>query len=360
VAVKLMAGVGSAARFRREARAAARLRHPGVVAIYDAGTEQDGTAFIVMELLRGRSLAEVIAAEAPLEPPRARSIAREIAEALAAAHAAGVVHRDIKPANVIIAAGGAVRVLDFGIARLLDATAITQTAEVVGTASYMAPEHLSGEPADARSDVYSLGCVLYAMLTAHPPFVGDSTAAVIAQHLSAPPHPPGVDADLDALVLAMLAKDPAARPQSAAEVARRLEGAPPQATRLMEPVATVGRRGGIAAAEVGRRRGLGSALALAAALAALALVLLALGSGAPAHVPPPAHHATAGATGATAPAAQSSNPPPTTLNTPAQQTNLPPGQERKLDGHAHGRGHGGFGHFGDGGPGGDGGDGGGD
>ncbi len=215
-----------AARFEREARAAASLTHSGVATVYDTGLE-DGTRFIVMEFIAGKSLAAIVHDEAPLEPGRAVRIGAQVADVLSAAHGAGIVHRDIKPGNVMVGPDGTVKVLDFGIARPADATALTQTVSVLGTAAYMAPEQASGRPADPRSDIYSLGCVLYAMLSGAPPFAGDLAAAVLHQHVNAAPRPvrdvaPAAPKPLAGLVDQMLSKSPAARPQSAREVRDRL------------------------------------------------------------------------------------------------------------------------------------------
>jgi serine/threonine protein kinase len=215
-----------AARFEREARAAASLSHSGVATVYDTGVE-DGTRFIVMECVAGKSLAAILHDEAPLEAARAVQIGAQIADVLTAAHAAGIVHRDIKPGNVMVGPDGTVTVLDFGIARPADATGLTQTMSLLGTAAYMAPEQASGQPADARSDIYSLGCVLYATLSGAPPFTGDFAAAVLHQHLNAAPRPvrdvaPATPKPLAGLIDQMLAKSPGVRPQSAEEVRDRL------------------------------------------------------------------------------------------------------------------------------------------
>jgi eukaryotic-like serine/threonine-protein kinase len=214
------------ARFEREARAAAALAHPGVVAVYDTGADE-ATRFIVMEWVSGRSLATILRDSGPFEPASAIEIAAAVADALAAAHAAGIVHRDVKPANVMVTEDGAVKVLDFGIARALDATGLTHASSVLGSVPYMAPEQARGEPADERSDIYSLGCLLYALLTGLPPFTGE-LAAIVHQHVNLDPRPlreenGRVSPALEALVMAMLAKSPEARPQSAALVRDRLQ-----------------------------------------------------------------------------------------------------------------------------------------
>ena len=221
----------SVARFEREARAAASLAHRGIVAVYDTGVDE-GTRFIVMEYVAGRSVEAILREERRLQPARAVDIAMTVADALGAAHAAGIVHRDVKPSNVMIADGASVKVLDFGIARALDGTALTHSATVLGTAAYMAPEQVLGHPADERSDIYSLGCVLYAMIAGRPPFAGETVAAILHQQVNVDPQPlrtvePTIPEALDALVTAMLAKSPDARPQSTAQVRDRLAAAHP-------------------------------------------------------------------------------------------------------------------------------------
>ena len=224
-------------RFRREAQSAANLNHPNIVSVYDWGQEQ-GTYFIVMEYIEGRSLADILRAEGPLHPQRAAEVASDIAAALGFAHRNGVVHRDVKPGNVLISPSGQVKVADFGIARALGAdpdSNLTQAGSVMGTATYFAPEQAQGLPLDPRSDLYSVGVVLYEMVTGRPPFSGESPVAIAYKHVQEQPAPPrhlntNVPTDLEAIILKLLSKNPQGRYPSAddlrADLRRFREGQP--------------------------------------------------------------------------------------------------------------------------------------
>ncbi len=217
------------ARFRREAQAAASLSHPNIVAVYDTGSEGD-IWFIVMEYIAGRTLRDVIKAEGPAHPARAAEICADVASALAGAHARGVIHRDVKPGNVMLTADGKVKVMDFGIARASAVPSITQTAAVVGTVQYIAPEQAQGLEADARSDLYALGCCLYEMLTGQVPFTGPTPVAIAYRHVQDDPTPPrvlnpDVPVSLERVCLKAMAKRPEDRYQTALEMRQDLERA---------------------------------------------------------------------------------------------------------------------------------------
>ncbi|HEY2674810.1 MAG TPA: Stk1 family PASTA domain-containing Ser/Thr kinase [Rugosimonospora sp.] len=235
-------------RFRREAQNAASLNHPAIVAVYDTGEERAATGetvpFIVMEFVNGRTLKEVLTAEGRLMPRRALEISADICAALEFSHRHSIIHRDIKPGNVMLTQTGQVKVMDFGIARALasGATTMTQTSAVIGTAQYLSPEQARGEAVDARSDVYATGCVVYELLTGHPPFVGDNPVSVAYQHVREDPLPPSdsnrdVPPDVDAVVLKALAKNRMNRYQSAGEMRgdllRAAAGRPVLATPVM-------------------------------------------------------------------------------------------------------------------------------
>ncbi len=214
-------------RFRREAQNAAALNHPAIVAVYDTGeaeTPNGPLPYIVMEYVEGVTLRDIVHSDGPMEPQRAIEVIADACQALNFSHQHGIIHRDVKPANIMISKTGAVKVMDFGIARALaDASSVTQTAAVIGTAQYLSPEQARGEKVDARSDVYSLGCVLYEILTGEPPFIGDSPVAVAYQHVREDPVPPSqrhadISPELDAVVLKSLAKNPDNRYQTAAEM----------------------------------------------------------------------------------------------------------------------------------------------
>ena len=214
-------------RFRREAQAAASLSHPGVVAVYDTGSE-NGTHFIVMEYVDGRTLKDVIRAEAPLYPDRAAEITADVCSALAAAHARGLVHRDVKPANIMLMPDGRVKLMDLGIARVAEGETVTQTAAMLGTAQYLSPEQAQGQAVDFRSDLYSLGCCLYEMLTGTVPFRGATPVAIAYRHVREDPAPPrllnpDIPASLEAVCLKAMAKRPENRYQTAAEFRADLE-----------------------------------------------------------------------------------------------------------------------------------------
>ncbi|KGN41654.1 Stk1 family PASTA domain-containing Ser/Thr kinase [Knoellia aerolata] len=233
-------------RFRREAQSSAGLNHASIVAVYDSGEDhvvQSGGAsvavpYMVMEHVEGRTLREVLTEQGRMSIDQACRVTEGVLDALAYSHRMGIVHRDIKPANVMIAADGSIKVMDFGIARAIaDAAAtMTQTQAVIGTAQYLSPEQAQGQPVDARSDLYSAGCMLYELLTGRPPFVGDSPVSIAYQHVGEQPTPPSILEDslsegLDAVVLHALTKDREKRYQDAGAFRADLQSA-----RLGRPV----------------------------------------------------------------------------------------------------------------------------
>ncbi|GAA3794837.1 Stk1 family PASTA domain-containing Ser/Thr kinase [Streptomyces coacervatus] len=238
------------ARFRREAQSAASLNHPAIVAVYDTGEDYiDGVSipYIVMEYVDGSTLRELLHSGRKLLPERAMEMTIGILQGLEYAHRNGIVHRDIKPANVMLTRNGQVKVMDFGIARAMgdSGMTMTQTAAVIGTAQYLSPEQAKGEQVDARSDLYSTGCLLYELLTVRPPFVGDSPVAVAYQHVREEAQAPSVfdpeiTPEMDAIVLKALVKDPNYRYQSADEmridIEACLDGQPVAATAAMGSV----------------------------------------------------------------------------------------------------------------------------
>ncbi|WCD98124.1 Stk1 family PASTA domain-containing Ser/Thr kinase [Streptomyces sp. HUAS 31] len=238
------------ARFRREAQSAASLNHPAIVAVYDTGEDYiDNVSipYIVMEYVDGSTLRELLHSGRKLLPERSLEMTIGILQALEYSHRSGIVHRDIKPANVMLTRNGQVKVMDFGIARAMgdSGMTMTQTSAVIGTAQYLSPEQAKGEQVDARSDLYSTGCLLYELLTVRPPFVGDSPVAVAYQHVREEAQAPSVfdpeiTPEMDAIVLKALTKDPNYRYQSAdemrADIEACLDGQPVAATAAMGSV----------------------------------------------------------------------------------------------------------------------------
>ena len=366
------------ARFSREARAAAALDNPAVVAVYDVGVDGD-TRYIVMELVSGQSLAALLRGGAALAIERAVRVGERVADALGAAHSAGIVHRDIKPANVMLAEDGTVKVLDFGVARMLDGTTITQAASVFGTAAYMAPERALGKPGDAsaRTSTRSGACCTQcsrAPAVHRGPRRCRAAPADQRTATAGPRAAPRGPAELDALIAQMLAKSPKSRPRSAYEVRDHLAGAldPTAATTALSAAPPVGRR----------RRNPALLLAFAAVVALLTGVVIALAAGSSSQPRASASiarttntHATSAttATHATTATIQTTATTPTTTpttptapTTPTRSTPTapktpapgppapgagagPPGHNGGAPpGHLHGRGHGGGGDGGEG------------
>ena len=236
------------ARFRKEALAAAGLNHPGIVAVYDSG-EEGANSYIVMELVNGHTLREEIAKSTPLTVDRSLEIIEGVLTALSYSHSNGIIHRDIKPGNIMLTDSGDVKVMDFGIARAMDdiGATMTSTWNVVGTAQYLSPEQATGTQADARSDLYSVGCLFYELVSGKPPFSGDTPVAIAYQHVSAqltpvPEIEPSLDPALNNFFSVALAKEPSDRYQSANAMLKDLkklskgEGITTQIPRQKKPI----------------------------------------------------------------------------------------------------------------------------
>ncbi|MBC7373196.1 MAG: serine/threonine protein kinase [Frankiales bacterium] len=231
----------SAARAGEEARLLAKLSHPGLVPVYDAGTDERDRPWVVMELVEGETLSDTIK-RGPISPQRSAQIGRSVAEALAYVHAQGLLHRDVKPGNVLMGEDGRVRLTDFGIARLVDAARVTSTGMMVGTASYLAPEQVAGEPVGPPADVYALGLVLLECLTGQREYAGSTVEVALARLQRQPSVPASLPDGWPGLLQAMTAREPAARPTpgaAAEELARLAAGG--QATTVLAAVPLVER-----------------------------------------------------------------------------------------------------------------------
>jgi serine/threonine-protein kinase len=291
VAVKVLAGhlssdEGFRERFTREARMAAGLSHPNVVQVFDAG-EDDGRLFIVMEYVPGVTLADELRRAGKLAPAAAVDLALQACAGLEHAHDAGLVHRDVKPGNLLLREDGALKITDFGIARAVEATQLTQVGSVLGTAAYLSPEQAAGEPVTAAADIYGLGVVLYELLTGRTPFVFESVTDLVAKHRESTVTPvrelePAVPEALEAAVMTCLARNPDYRPASAAGLAHELAAASPEPPTVPLPPTSGVRATDVAtvplarpAAPAARRRPDGR---VRRGAAATALVVLALGA----------------------------------------------------------------------------------
>jgi eukaryotic-like serine/threonine-protein kinase len=295
VAVKVLAGHLSGdddvrERFVREARMAAGLSHPNVVQVFDAG-EEEGKLFIVMEYVRGATLADELARAGKLSPAAAVDLALQACAGLEHAHEAGLVHRDVKPGNLLLREDGVLKITDFGIARAVEATQLTQVGSVLGTAAYLSPEQAAGEPVTAATDIYGLGVVLYELLTGRTPYVIESVADLVQAHRGSAVTPvqelePDVPEALETAVMKCLARNPAYRPESAAALAHELAAASPESPTVPLPPASGVRATEVATLPLGRPAGRSSrtgtagrsrwAAAVAAAVV-LALAAVALG-----------------------------------------------------------------------------------
>jgi serine/threonine protein kinase len=252
-------------RFLREARMAAALSHPNLVAVFDVGDE-DGLPYIVMEYVDGETLADLMQQIGPVAPDRAVDLLLQVCAGLQHAHSAELVHRDIKPQNLLVRSDGVVKIADFGIARTLQATQLTQAGTVLGTAAYLAPEQAAGEQVTPTADIYSLGAVGYELLTGRTPYEFTSFADLSLQQREPPAPPSAASAELASLILRCLSFDPNDRPHSAAALAHELAQAPPDVTAPTEVLAP--RRRTI---HVSQRTLLGLAALLGAVLIAVGL-----------------------------------------------------------------------------------------
>jgi eukaryotic-like serine/threonine-protein kinase len=282
-------------RFVREARMAAGLTHPNIVSIYDAG-EEDGSPFIVMEYIEGTTLADEVARRKRIPPDEVVDLALQACGALAHAHDAGLVHRDVKPQNLLLRTDGVLKIADFGIARTADATSLTQVGTVLGTAQYLSPEQAAGEQVTAAADLYSLGAVLYELLTGQPPRRFESLAELGARQ-GEPITPvrelaPEAPETLEDVVMRCLAKSPDYRPESAAGLAHELAAASPEPPTQLLPRTTTTRSTEVMPAEkvpASRRRrvwlAVGAAALLAAALIGLAVAVSDDSAGTPRQTP---------------------------------------------------------------------------
>jgi serine/threonine protein kinase len=269
-------------RFLREARMAAALSHPNLVAVFDVG-EEDGLPYIVMEYVEGETLADLMRRSGLVDPDRAVDLLLQVCAGLEHAHAAGLVHRDIKPQNLLVRSDGVVKIADFGIARTLQGTRLTQVGTVLGTAAYLAPEQAAGERATAAADIYSLGAVGYELLSGQTPYEFESFADLALEQRKPPPPLTDVPEALEIVILGCLSRDPGDRPQSAALVARELTQASSEPPTVRMPVPA--RR----TIYVPRRALLGLAAVLGAVLIAVGLgVGYSRGDGPKPAAPPPA------------------------------------------------------------------------
>ena len=268
-------------RFEREARLAARLSHPNVVRIFDVG-ESDGRPFIVMEYVEGDTLADELGRHGPLPPDRAVDLALQICSGLEAAHASGLVHRDVKPRNLLLRPDGVLKIADFGIARAAESTRLTEIGTILGTAAYLAPEQAEGLEATPAADLYSVGAVVYELLTGHVPYTATSLVELLAKQQAGPPPPiAGVPGWLELAVIRCLEPDPSERPASAGVLARELAPGPAPTIPLERGAS------GLPVLHVGsQRRRWGIVVLLALALVALYFIVRSRNTGTPGPPPP--------------------------------------------------------------------------